>query len=224
MKISHENYLKAILNFEIMEQKTSVNNLAKNLSVKPASVTEMIKKLSAMEYVSHENYRGFKLTSKGKAIATRVLRRHRLWETFLFQVLNFNWAEVHEEADKFEHITSDTMEKRMDDLLGNPEFDPHGHPIPFPDGTWDNSSRRAGLSSLSHLKVGDKALIVQVSDDNPSLLEYMAKRDLYLNSKIEVIDKIKFDDSMEIKSGTTMVYFSRLMAEKIDVKKTGEEK
>ena len=115
MNSAQENYLKAILSLELDQQQATVSALARILSVKPASVTEMIKKLAAADYLIHENYKGFRLSARGRTLAMRVLRRHRLWETFLYRVLDYPWADLHTEAEKFEHLTSDLMEKRLDD-------------------------------------------------------------------------------------------------------------
>jgi len=219
MNISQENYLKTILSIELGGQQATVSSLANNLEVKPASVTEMIKKLSALDYVNHKNYKGFKLSGKGKKIATKILRRHRLWETFLYKVLEFPWSDVHAEAEKFEHLTSELMEKRIDNLLDHPDFDPHGHPIPQTDGTWQNTNASKDWQPLSSLKQGDTADVVQVSDDQPDFLEYLDNHNLRLKSKIKVCNVLAFDQSMEIEYDKKSIFLSNQMAEKITVKK-----
>jgi DtxR family Mn-dependent transcriptional regulator len=217
MNNAQENYLKTILSIELAGDQPTVSALAGNLSVKPASVTEMIKKLSAMDLVDHKNYKGFRLSEKGKTVATHVLRRHRLWETFLYKIMDFPLSDVHNEAEKLEHLTSEQMEKRMDEMLGHPEFDPHGHPIP-PDGqTWNYPSTVNNWSPLSQLKKGQSAIIRQVSDAQPTFLQYLEKMNLTLNTEIIIRNLLEFDGSMDIEFNNQSVFISKQMAQKITV-------
>ena len=112
-----EDYLKTILSIELEGQQATVTTLANLLSIKPASATEMVKKLSSLSYLKYQKYKGFELTDKGRAVAIRVLRRHRLWESFLFRILHYSWSEIHEEAEKFEHFMSEMMEKKIEHIL-----------------------------------------------------------------------------------------------------------
>lgn len=217
MNLVHENYLKTILSFELEGQQAAVSTLAESLSVKPASVTEMIKKLSALNLLTHKKYKGFQLTDKGRKAAMQVLRRHRLWETFLFQVLKYSWCEIHEEAENFEHVMSARMEKRIDKLLSFPKFDPHGHPIPSAEGRLPQEYTEQHWLPLSSLDEGQQARIMMVSDEHPSFLNHLDMINLSLDTKVKIINKLEFDQSMEIEFGKQQVFISRQMADKIMV-------
>ena len=217
MNLVHENYLKTILSLELDGHPAAVSSLAESLSVKPASVTEMIKKLSAQKFLTHKKYKGFHLTAKGRKAAMQVLRRHRLWETFLFQVLKYSWCEIHEEAENFEHVMSARMEQRIDKLLGFPKFDPHGHPIPSADGRLPQEYTEQHWVPLSLLSKGQQARVMMVSDEHPSFLNHLDMINLSLNSKVKIINKLEFDQSMELGFGNQQVFISRQMADKIMV-------
>jgi len=133
---TEENYIKAIFKLEELNQSKAVstNDIAIKLSMQPASVTDMIKRLAEKKIVSYKKYHGVLLTVKGKKIALTIIRKHRLWEVFLVKKLNFKWDEVHEIAEQLEHINSNELVEKLDDFLGNPKFDPHGDAIPDKEG------------------------------------------------------------------------------------------
>jgi len=219
MTLAQENYLKAILVFEMDGQQATVNTLAETLSVKPASVTEMIKKLSAMGMLEYRARRGFKLAGKGRQSAMRILRRHRLWETFLSRVLDYPWSELHTEAEKLEHITSDLLEKKIDAFLGYPVVDPHGHPIPRAGSAASVRVASKRDVPLGTLDPGQSAVLVQVSDANPSFLHHLERIGLALNTRVAVKSVLAFDQTVEIEFNHRRHFISRQMAERILVRR-----
>ena len=215
MNSAQENYLKTILLFELEGEQATVTALARNLSLKPASVTEMVKKLSALEYLKHSKYKNFGLTQKGRTVALKILRRHRLWETFLYHVLDYSWSEVHEEAENFEHLISDRLEQRIDKLLDYPSIDPHGHPIPKTNGNMISASN---LFTLSDASKGQKVQIMQVNDEDPALLNYLEQNGIEINTQIEISNIVDFDGSMEVINNGKSIFLSPQMTVKILVK------
>src|SRR6187399_2758629 len=127
---SEENYLKTIFHLQTKDENVSTNELAEKLKAKPASITDMMKKLKTRKLVNYQPYQGFRLTSEGKKVALGIIRRHRLWEYFLSEKLKFEWDEVHEVAEELEHVSSRKLIDKLDEFLGHPRFDPHGDPIP----------------------------------------------------------------------------------------------
>lgn len=215
MNRTHENYLKSILSFELDQEPATITALARNLSLKPASVTEMVQKLSTQNYLEHIKYKSFGLTPKGRSAAMRVLRRHRLWETFLYRVLDYSWSEVHEEAENFEHLISERLEERIDKLLDYPDFDPHGHPIPKANGV---ITKADNLLSLKDVLKGQYAVVMQVNDTDSTLLKYLDQIELQLNTQILITQILEFDGSMEINFNGKSVFLSPQMTERILVK------
>ena len=198
MELSHteENYLKAI--FKISERKgkpASTNAIAKAMETSAASVTDMVKRLSEKQLIDYERYKGAKLTEKGTRIATHLIRKHRLWESFLVEHLNFNWDEVHEIAEQLEHIKSPTLVERLDDFLGFPKFDPHGDPIPDAEGNF--TFRKQAL--LSELEEGEQGVIVGVQDHTTAFLQYLDRMDLVLGTRIEVLERFEYDESVRVR-------------------------
>jgi DtxR family Mn-dependent transcriptional regulator len=198
MELSHteENYLKAI--FKISERKgkpASTNAISKAMETSAASVTDMVKRLSEKQLIDYERYKGAKLTEKGTRIATHLIRKHRLWESFLVDHLSFNWDEVHEIAEQLEHIKSPTLVERLDDFLGFPKFDPHGDPIPDADGNF--AFRKQAL--LSALKEGEQGVIVGVQDHTTAFLQYLDRMDLVLGTRIEVLECFEYDESVRVR-------------------------
>lgn len=212
-----EDYLKTILSIELEGQQATVTTLANLLSIKPASATEMVKKLFSLSYLKYQKYKGFELTDKGRAVAIRVLRRHRLWESFLFRILHYSWSEIHEEAEKFEHVMSEMMENKIEHILDFIKFDPHGHPIPTAEGVLPQIETQQNLVTLSSLSRGQIAQIKQVNDTQPSFLSYLDKINLHLNNYINVKDVLEFDKSMEIEFNNQTTFLSRQMTENIKV-------
>ena len=170
---SVDDYLKAI--WEISGSDTaSTKDVATRLSISSASVTNMFGRLQEMELVRYERYHGASLTRRGLAEALRLVRRHRLIETFLMEHLGYSWQDVHEEAERLEHAVSDEFTKRLAELLGHPSRDPHGDLIPAADGTL--APERS--SPLSESEVGERVCIVKVSDESPSVLNHLGERGL----------------------------------------------
>ena len=192
---TEENYLKAI--FTICEKGAKVagtNSISVILQTAAASVTDMLKRLADKDLIFYEKYKGVTLTEDGKIAATRLLRKHRLWETFLVQKLNFSWDKVHDIAEQLEHIKSPELVERLDDFLGNPKFDPHGEPIPNAAGEF--TFRRQ--INLFNAAKGDKATVVGVQDDSEQFLQYLNRQNLQLGSKVEILEKFPYDQSLKI--------------------------
>lgn len=195
LSFAEENYLKAIFHLSENGQKSvSTNELADAMQTKPASASDMIRKLSAKELLRHEKYRGVQITDQGRREALKIVRKHRLWEVFLVEKLHFNWDEVHEVAEQLEHIRSTLLVERLDHFLGNPKYDPHGDPIPDAKGEYAPKPK----VQLSQLKVGARATIVAVKDSGPLFLQYLDKIGAYIGAKVELIDRVAYDGSAQI--------------------------
>lgn len=194
--ISKENYLKTIYNLSILNEGiVATSSVAKELNVSSAAITEMASKLSQEGYVDYKKYKGIKILSKGKKLATNIIRKHRLWELFLIDTLELNWEEVHNEAEKLEHSTSDYLIDKIDEYLKFPDSDPHGSPIPTKEGNY-----RSKITDfpVSESEVGKSYKISRVNDKNRELIKYLSQINLSLNTKIKVIEKLGFDGSVVI--------------------------
>ena len=192
---TEENYIKAIYKLsENSTQEVNTNAIAEVLDTKAASVTDMLRKLSSKNLVNYVKYRGVTLTEEGERIALQIIRKHRLWEVFLVEKLKFNWDEVHEVAEELEHIPSTLLTKRLDEFLGFPQFDPHGDPIPSETGEMKLKKQRL----LAEMEVNDAGVVVGVNDSQPLFLKYLNKMGISLGSRIRIIDKIPYDNSLEI--------------------------
>ncbi|MDE3056420.1 MAG: metal-dependent transcriptional regulator [Bacteroidota bacterium] len=211
--ISVEDYLKHIYYLGEKGGAVTTSLLAAELKIAAASVTDMVKKLSGQKYLRHSPYRGVQLTEKGRRSALKIIRKHRLWEMFLSEVLHFRWDEIHEEAEKFEHIMSEKMEDKIDEVLGFPRVDPHGDPIPAKDGT----VKTIVAFPLSNAEEGTTVRVLRVNDANPELLQYVSSIGLSLNKKLGIKQRIKFDNSLVIKIGSKEMTISSLAAENIFV-------
>lgn len=211
-----EDYLKAIfqLSSEDEEKKVGTNQLAEYLNIKPASASVMLKKLRTRELVSYEKYGRIGLTPKGWSIAVALIRRHRLWETFLHQKLNFTWDEVHELAHDLEHIKSEKLIRELDKHLGYPSHDPHGHIIPDEKGNFSKDERVL----LANLTQGQKCRLVSVRDSSAEFLKYVTQLGLALSTEIEVKEIRDFDGSLLLAYDNRMESVSRKFAENIFVK------
>lgn len=192
--ISEENYLKTIFNLSQISNNVTTNAIAEVLNTKASSVTSMLIKLSSKELILHKKYQGVKLTEKGKKEALKVIRKHRLWESFLVDYLNFKWDEVHDIAEELEHIQSNELIERLDDFLGNPEFDPHGDPIPNKSGDYLSFKK-----TLVDLKKNDEAIIAGIKSHNNKLLKYLDKIGLIPGTEIKVMEIRDFDKTMLIR-------------------------
>lgn len=213
---SEENYLKAIFTLSQDGKKSiSTNDLAEKMTTKASSVTDMLKKLTDKELLEYKKYQGCELTKLGNTHALAIIRKHRLWETFLVDKLNFGWDEVHEIAEQLEHIHSTELTNRLDEFLGFPKVDPHGEPIPGKDGRIEAISNRILLFEAG---IGIKAIIMGVEDDQAEFLQYLNKIGLHLGTQIEVLDKLSFDGSISVKMNETQVQFSSTIAKQIWIK------
>ena len=192
---SEENYLKAIYHLEIDADKgISTNAIARRLDTKASSVTDMVKKLSDKEVVVYKKYKGVKLTNLGKKTAASIVRKHRLWEVFLVEKLNFSWDEVHDVAEQLEHIKSPKLVDQIDAFLGFPIHDPHGDPIPDKEGNINTIDK----SLLSTLTKNESGVCVGVNDSSSEFLQFLDKKGITLGKQITVLEKEDFDDSLSI--------------------------
>jgi DtxR family transcriptional regulator, Mn-dependent transcriptional regulator len=211
--VSTEDYIKAIYKLQQESEKVTTSALAAELQLADASITEMLKKLSERNLVHYKRYQGVGLTAVGKRMALKIVRRHRLWEMFLVRFLGFSWDQVHEEAERLEHVTSDELEQRLDKLLGRPVADPHGDPIPTADG----QLQATVLTALAEFVEGDIVRITRVSDNDPALLQHASKLGFTLNAKITIKEKTKFDGSMVVKVRSKEQFVSLQVAQSIFV-------
>ena len=177
-----EDYLKTIFEIERTEGKVATTILAERLGVAPASVTGMIKKLAAMDLVRYKRYQGVQLTQAGRRIALEVIRHHRLVELYLAEALGVPWDRVHEEAEKWEHVLSEDVEARMDVVLGHPTVDPHGSPIPTPDGQVERRCQQ----KLSEVPAGCRVILSEVSDHSPEILRRLGQMGLFPGTTISI--------------------------------------
>jgi len=214
--LSEENYLKAIYHLESDSKKgISTNAIAKSLETKASSVTDMIKKLSEKEVVLYKKYQGVTLTEFGKKTAANIVRKHRLWEVFLVEKLNFSWDEVHEVAEQLEHIKSPKLINQLDALLGFPTHDPHGDPIPDKDGNLNIIEK----SLLSTLKKNEKGICVGVDDSSSEFLQFLDKKGITLGKQITVLEKEDFDDSLSIQVDGKKLSISKKIANNLYIKR-----
>ena len=194
-----EDYLKAIYQLSRGDAPVGTSAIADRLGVAPGSVTGMLKRLGRQELVEHERYQGARLTELGRREAIRMIRRHRILELFLVDVLGYTWDEVHVEAERLEHAASDELVNRMAAALGDPESDPHGHPIPSSSG----QIRAHPLPALSELEPGDRAVLRRVSDEDADALRYLARLNLVPGVAITVLERTPFDGPLRIRVGET---------------------
>ncbi len=173
----------------------------------------MISKLSKTGYIKNIPYKGFVLTKKGEAIALNLVRKHRIWEVFLVEQLNYPWENVHFEAENLEHASSDELISRLEKFLEYPKYDPHGHPIPDKKGNIHTDK----IIPAAELNIGDSGIIKQVSDESSELLIYLTKAGLRLNDEIKVIEKINFDNSIQIHFRSGKIFLSDKLASNIYV-------
>lgn len=193
---TEENYLKAIYHLCGKDNgQANTNRIAAILNTKAASVTDMIKKLSAKNLIDYERYQGVSLTEEGKIIALKIIRKHRLWEFFLVEKLAFGWDEVHELAEQLEHIQSTKLINRLDEFLAFPATDPHGDPIPDQHGKIKNTP----VKTVSNLKLGDAGTISGVKEHSAAFLQYLEKMNLVIGRKICVEEIIAFDETVVIR-------------------------
>lgn len=191
---SEENYLKAIYHLSKMENKVSPKAIADALENNPASVIDMLKKLQDKLLITYDKFNGAFLTTSGELAALDIIRKHRLWEVFLVEKLNYGWDEVHDIAEQLEHIHDDQLAKKLDDYLGNPAVDPHGDPIPSSNGKMPVYA----TTPLSDIHVGQSCKVGSVRDTSAPFLKYLKQLGLGLGTTVNVIEKQEFDHSMVI--------------------------
>ncbi|MCE2994718.1 MAG: metal-dependent transcriptional regulator [Cyclobacteriaceae bacterium] len=212
LSLAEENYLKSIYHLsDAGEKAVLTNELAEALNTKAASVTDMVKKLSTKEFISYEKYYGVKITGKGKSVALAVIRKHRLWETFLVQTLGFKWDEVHEVAEQLEHIKSTLLIEKIDEFLGYPQVDPHGDPIPNAQG----KIKKLEKTALKNLATGSESTIVAVKDSDSNLLKYLEKIGAKPGKKLTVISKEEYDGSLQVAIESQHYFISKEVSENI---------
>jgi DtxR family Mn-dependent transcriptional regulator len=213
--LSEENYLKAIYHLEEISKKgISTNSIAKKLDTKASSVTDMVKKLSEKKVVIYKKYQGVTLTDFGKKSAAIIIRKHRLWEVFLFEKLNFSWDEVHEIAEQLEHIKSEALIDKLDQFLGFPTIDPHGDPIPDKDG---KITKRKKVK-LSTLKEQQQSVLLSVKETSDDFLRYLDKKEIAIGNLIKVITVEPFDKSMQIAIDNKEILITEEVANNLLVK------
>ncbi|HYC39117.1 MAG TPA: metal-dependent transcriptional regulator [Chitinophagaceae bacterium] len=211
---SEENYVKAIFHLERHGGTVSTSELAKALRTTPASATDMMKKLRAKKLLHYQPYRGSRLSAGGKKLALAIIRRHRLWELFLAEKLNFTWDEVHEVAEQLEHVSSGKLIDKLDEYLGFPKVDPHGDPIPDRSGRM-TSSREICLRDLPEHK---PARVSHVNSQSTPVLGFLKERKIFIGARLEVRRRFAFDNSIEIKPRNFPAFtISGQVAEKIFV-------
>lgn len=214
--ISKEDYLSAIYKFRDETGEIKPNLIAESLDISNAAVTDMLRKLSNDGLVVYRKYKGIKLTAEGEHYAKNMVRRHRLWETFLHQVLGISWDKIHDEAEKLEHSSSDELINRIEEFLGYPEADPHGYPIPDRKG---KIPKHKDAVAVSGLNINDKAEIIRVNDSHTGMLSYITKIGIELGKEIIIKDVLDFDGSMILKINNKDVNISKIIASNIFVEK-----
>lgn len=216
LSLTEENYLKAIFSLSnYNDERVSTNAISEEMGTSAASVSDMLKKLLDKGYVKYEKYKGVRLSSKGVKKATNVLRKHRLWETFLVKNLEFNWSEVHDIAEELEHIKSNKLINRLEKFLGYPKFDPHGDPIPSENGKFPNTN----TISLDKVNVGTNGNVMGVSIDDKLFLDYLTKLNIQIGSRVHVLNKNDFDQSLTIKINNKTYQISHDVSKNILIKK-----
>ena len=215
MTYSEENYIKAIYHLSLFQKKgVNTNAIAKMIETKASSVTDMIKKLAEKGLVEYQKYQGVTLTETGLYSAKMIVRKHRLWEVFLVEKLDFSWDEVHDVAEELEHIKSEKLINKLDAFLGFPTEDPHGDPIPNEKG----EIKKVDKKLLSDLKIGQRSICVGVKDTSSEFLKYLDKQHIALGSNFEIIEKESFDASLIVLVNENEMNISNKIASNLYVK------
>ncbi|MGZ3839343.1 MAG: metal-dependent transcriptional regulator [Flavisolibacter sp.] len=210
---SEENYLKTIFHLQQTEGIVTTSLLAEKLQTRPASVTDMMKKLDSKKLLHYKPYYGFSLSAEGKKIALSIVRRHRLWEFFLSEKLKFGWNEVHQLAEELEHVSSKKLIDRLDAFLGFPPFDPHGDPIPDQKGRIRNVKK----IPLNQLPAQKPAEVCQVTNQSEDMLEMLQDKNISIGTRVEVKKYFDFDHSIELKIKNAVITVSEQLAKNIFV-------
>ena len=212
---TEENYLKALLRITAEhggDGEAGTNQLAGKLNVRPATATDMLKKLREKQLVNYEKYGKITLTETGRDLAVAIIRRHRLWETFLFDKLGFSWDEVHDIAEQLEHIKSEKLVERLDRFLGFPLFDPHGDAIPNANGDYTHDEARHTLAEAAEEA---RYTIIAVKDNSPSFLQYVSQIGIGIHSEVTVLQRYAFDHSIALEIDGTKTNISDKAAQNI---------
>jgi DtxR family transcriptional regulator, Mn-dependent transcriptional regulator len=213
---TEENYLKAIYKINERDGKSAnTNAISAAMNTTAASVTDMLKRLAEKSFINYEKYKGVTLTTEGERTATALVRKHRIWEVFLCDKLNYSWDECHDLAEQLEHIQSADLIDRLDTFLGKPKFDPHGDPIPDHEGNY--ATRQQIL--LAEMQVGDNGVMVGVQEHSTAFLQHLDRIGLVLATKVEVVEIFEFDKSIKIKlNNDTELLISSKVSENVFIK------
>ncbi|MCW3463594.1 metal-dependent transcriptional regulator [Chitinophaga nivalis] len=195
LSIAEENYIKSIYKLQEGDAVVTTNALAYELETKPASVTDMAKKLKEKKMIDYEKYKGITLSAEGRKAALQIVRRHRLWECFLVDKLAFSWEEVHELAEELEHVRSEKLTTRLSEYLGNPIIDPHGDPIPDANGKITKPRPQTSLDQAN----AKRLIVTAVSDQSTALLAFLNAKGIKLGTQLEIVAHYEYDNSIEIK-------------------------
>ncbi|WP_178991102.1 metal-dependent transcriptional regulator [Winogradskyella schleiferi] len=214
--LTEENYIKAIYHLgNNGKELVNTNAIAEVMRTKASSVTDMIKKLSEKNYAVYKKYQGVNLTPNGKQIAINIIRKHRLWEVFLVEKLNFQWDEVHVVAEQLEHIKSEKLIDQLDDFLEFPSHDPHGDPIPDKNGNFKHIEK----IRLAKAEIGVAYQCVGVDDSSSAFLQYLDSNNIGLGKIITIMHKEPYDNSVKIKLEDSKIMVSQSVAKNIYLKK-----
>ena len=208
---SEEDYLKALYHLQMESIRVTTNSIADYLKMKPSSVTDMLKKLAEKNYVNYQKYKGTSLSKKGKLVALQIIRKHRLWETFLVEKLGFGWGQVHLIAEQLEHIKSEELIEKLDAFLGNPKYDPHGDPIPNEKGRIEKMNQKL----LIELKQNQKGIITGLKRGTASLLSYLDKENIKLGDGVKVLEIIEFDGTFIVEINKRKLTFSEKICQNL---------
>ena len=195
--VSEENYIKNIYHLQQQSELVNTNSLANELHTKPASVTDMLKKLQIKNLLDYEKYKGFRLSTKGNKVAINIVRRHRLWEYFLVAKLGFEWDKVHAIAEELEHVSNQELIQKLDSFLNYPQTDPHGDPIPDGDGKMP-VIRQLSIADVTEKK---KVIVSSVANQSPAMLELLNHYHINIGTELKINQRFSFDESIEIKVG-----------------------
>ena len=217
MTLSEEDYIKAIYHLgKGKNTNVSTNAIAEQMETKPSSVTDMVRKLSEKGLINYKKYKGVSLTKFGTKTALNLVRKHRLWEVFLVEKLDFSWDEVHEVAEQLEHIKSEKLVDKLDKHLGFPEVDPHGDPIPTKEGFFKKSVKKL----LNEVPVGTTGVCVGVKDSSAPFLKFLDRNHIALGDQITILEKEEFDGSLYIQIKETDIHISDQIASNLYLKIT----
>lgn len=210
--LAEENYLKTIFHLEQEYNKeVSTNAIAEEMKTKASSATDMVQKLADKGLLEYRKYKGARLSKEGTTVALRIVRKHRLWEVFLVEKLNFQWDEVHHIAEQLEHIQSEELTNRLDKFLEYPDYDPHGDPIPDKNGNIKSEQKRL----LSELQKGNKGQLVGVRETSTQFLQFLDKRNIAIGAHITVLGREFFDGSMVIQVKKEQFFISKKIADNL---------